>query len=63
MTPLNMNLVRYPYLDRTQDENGLEFRWRTTPLKERVRAEYFDDKNPIHCVHDFHIESKFISGK
>ena len=55
-TPLNMNLVRYPYLDRTRDENELEFRWRTTPLKERVRAEYFDDKNPIHRVHSFHID-------
>lgn len=39
--PLNMDVIGYSQFQRIKQGQGLEFPWRTTPLKERVRPEYF----------------------
>ena len=39
---LNMNLISAPHWKRITKGKSIEFLWRTTPLKERVRADYFD---------------------
>jgi hypothetical protein len=44
--PLNMPTVGYPQLNRIKEGNALEFLWRTTPLKERVKPEYYNEEEP-----------------
>ena len=44
--PLNMPTVGYPQLNRIKEGNALEFLWRTTPLKERVKPEYYNEEKP-----------------
>ena len=39
--PLNMDVIGYSHRQRIEEGMGLEFLWRTTPLKDRVRPEYF----------------------
>lgn len=39
--PLNLDLVGYTQFRRIKEGTGLEFLWRTTPLQERTRPEYF----------------------
>jgi hypothetical protein len=39
--PLNLDVIGYSQFQRIKEGKAIEFLWRTTPLKERVRPEYF----------------------
>jgi beta-fructofuranosidase len=44
--PLNKAMVGFPQLNRIKEDKAVEFLWRTTPLKDRVRAKYYNEGKP-----------------
>jgi hypothetical protein len=42
---LNTHVIGYPHSRRIKEGVGIEFLWRTTPLKERVRPDYFNQSS------------------
>ncbi len=44
--PLNKAMVGYPQRNRIERDTAVEFMWRTTPLKERVHAKYYNNGQP-----------------
>jgi beta-fructofuranosidase len=44
-SPLNKSHIGYPHIERIKTGNSIEFLWRTTPIKERVRPEYLTQEN------------------
>jgi beta-fructofuranosidase len=55
VAPLNTHVIGYSQSRRIRAGQGIEFVWRTTPLKERVRPEYFEQGDPPNLLR-FHTE-------
>jgi beta-fructofuranosidase len=69
--PLNKAMVGYPQLNRIKQDKAVEFLWRTTPLKERVHAKYYNNGNPTgwfkfvvdgEAKYDQVTEGDFVAG-
>jgi hypothetical protein len=62
--PLNLDVIGYSQLQRIKEGTGLEFLWRTTPLQERTRPEYFN-ANGIPSLLQWHTnwESRWMPAR
>jgi len=50
VAPLNTHVIGYPQSRRIKQGKGVEYLWRTTPLKERARPDYFKQGDPPNTL-------------
>ena len=55
VAPLNTHVIGYPHVQRIKEGTAIEYLWRTTPLKDRARPDYFTQGEPPNLLR-FHTD-------